>query len=172
MNVHPPKLDKLNKNLQQTIETNLLSEYRTTIENTVNQLGIELIDYATALLQITHPDLLQDATAEEEQRPVEKPKLSQQFRHVRYRLDVGSCHGICADEILAVLIEESGVDKQRVGRLEIREHYSLVDLPEGMPADIFQLLSEATLKGQRFNIKRIKPNRKNPRGFKPQPRSV
>ncbi len=172
MNVHPPKLDKLNTHLQHTIEKNQLSEYRTVVENTVNQLGVELIDYAAALLQITHPHLLQATAVEDQPASAEKPKPPLQFRHVRYRLDVGNTHGISAEEILAVLIEESGVDKQRIGRLEIREHYSLVDLPEGMPADIFQLLSEATVNGQRFNIKRIKPNRKNSRGpARPQQRA-
>jgi hypothetical protein len=33
-------------------------------------------------------------------------------------------------------------------------------LPDGMPADIFQLLSEATVNGYLLSIKRVKPNRK------------
>lgn len=170
MNVRPYKLDKLNQRLQHTIDNHLLSQYRTAVESAVNELGVELIDFATALLQITHPHLLPAATVEEDVRP-DKPKPAQN-RNVRYRLDVGSIHQVGADEILAILIEESGVDKRRIDRLEIREHYTLVDLPDGMPADIFQLLSEATLNGQQFNIKRVKPNRKNPRSFRPQQRSA
>lgn len=168
MNVHPPKLDKLNKQIQHTVDNKLLSEYRAAVESALLQHGIDAVDYAAALLQITHPHLLQVQAVDEESRPAEKTKSPLQFRNVRYRLDVGSVHGISAEEILAVLIEESGVDKRRIGRLDIREHFTLVDLPDGMPADIFQLLSEATVNGRRFNIKRIKPNRKNPRGFKPR----
>ena len=172
MNVHPPKLEQLNKQIQHAVDNKLLSEYRAAVENALQQLGIEAIDYATALLQISHPPLPQVSAAIDEPRPIEKTKSPQQFRNVRYRLDVGNAHGISAEEILAVLIEESGVDKRRIGKLDIREHFTLVDLPDGMPADIFQLLSEATVNGRRFNIKRIKPNRKNPRGFKPQQRSA
>lgn len=168
MNVHPNRLEKLNKRLRIAIDKNQLDHYRIVVEKSVDDLGVDLIDLASALLQITHPHLLQQATA-----PVEAPQTPThskviQYRNVRYRLDVGSLHGIKDDELLALLVEESGVDKKRIGRLEIRDSYSLVDLPEGMPADIFQLLSETTINGQRLNIKRIKPNRKNPRGARLQ----
>jgi hypothetical protein len=43
--------------------------------------------------------------------------------------------------------------------LEVRSHFSLVDLPEGMPGDIFQLLYDAELNGQKLEIKRVKSSR-------------
>jgi hypothetical protein len=79
---------------------------------------------------------------------------------VRYRLDVGSQHQIDQEQLLEVLIEESGVDRKRIAKLDIRDTYTLVDLPDGMPADIFQLLSEATVNGYLLSIKRVKPIRK------------
>ena len=75
---------------------------------------------------------------------------------VRYRLDVGRKHQASLDEIENVLVEVSGVDRKRIGRLDIRNYYTLVDLPDGMPADIFQLLSETEIQRQKLNIKRIK----------------
>jgi ATP-dependent RNA helicase DeaD len=78
-------------------------------------------------------------------------------------LNVGSQHRVLKEQIQAVLIEESGVDKKRIGKIDIRPSYTLVELPEGMPADIFQLLSEATVCERKLGIKRMKPNRRNAR---------
>jgi hypothetical protein len=89
-----------------------------------------------------------------------KPSVKSNGRWVRYRLAVGECHQVSREQIQAILIEESGVDKKRIGRIDIRSDYSLVDLPDGMPADIFQLLTEATLNQQRLAIKRVKPSRR------------
>lgn len=167
MNVHPYKLDKLKKRLKNTLDTQALKQYRAIVENSINELGMDLIDFAGALLQITHPHLLRETTIDEVAANEDRAKPPQQpSRNVRYRLDVGSNQQIDAEALIGLLIEESGVDRKRVGRLEIRDSYTLVDLPEGMPADIFQLLSEATINGHRLNIKRIKPNRKNPRNMR------
>jgi ATP-dependent RNA helicase DeaD len=75
---------------------------------------------------------------------------------VRYRLDIGRKHSVSIDDLKRVLIEVSGVDKSRIGRLDIRNYYSLVDLPDGMPADIFQLLAEVEIGQRKLNLKRVK----------------
>jgi ATP-dependent RNA helicase DeaD len=62
-----------------------------------------------------------------------------------------------------VLVEESGVDRKRIGKIDIRHNYTLVELPDGMPADIFQLLSDASIADRRLAIKRVKPNRRGAR---------
>ena len=87
------------------------------------------------------------------------PALTQQ-KLVRYRLDIGRKHQASVDEIRKVLVEVSGVDKKRIGNVDIRNFYTLVDLPDGMTADIFQLLSETEVNQQRLNIKRVKYQRR------------
>lgn len=172
MNVHPIRLEKLVRRLRLALEKSPLTRYRQVAENLRDELGMDTLDFAAALLQLSHPHLLNLADHDEQPNPrrPERPN-HQPYRNVRYRLDIGSIHQVEPDQILNLLVEESGVDKKRIARLEIREHYSLVDLPEGMPADIFQLLSEAEVNGQRLNIKRIKPNRKAPRGVRAQNRN-
>jgi hypothetical protein len=160
-NVHPRKFDKLKKRLQRVVSEGSLSQHRELIETTIIELGIEPIDFAAALLQMTHPHLFQQPANAEEAPPPHKPQPSH-YRNIRYRLDVGSKHQVSEEEILEVVIEESGVDKKRIGRLEMRDNYTLIDLPEGMPADIFQLLTEASVRGHKLNIKRLKPNRRRP----------
>lgn len=162
MPVHPRKLEKLKKRLQQILAQENLLAHRQVIRQIDAELAMEPMDCAAALLYMSQPHLFQPATEAENAGapplpPVFKPP---HYRNVRYRLDVGKNHRIDQEQLLATLIEESGVDRKRIGRIEIRDSYTLVDLPDGMPADIFQLLSEATVQGHPLNIKRIKPNRK------------
>ena len=97
-----------------------------------------------------------------------RTQRTQRQRLVRYRLDVGSQHQITREQLQNVLVQESGVDRKRIGRIDMRDTHTLVELPEGMPADIFQILFETTLAGRQLAIKRIKPNRR----FKPKEHSV
>ena len=164
MNVHPRTLERLKKRLQNLRRINDLDAHRALVLSTSKELGMDTLDFAATLLQMTHPHLFQACLSNESTPPptLEKPKAAN-TRSVRYRLDIGRSHHVKEDEILKVLIEESGVDPKRITRLEIREDHTLVDLPDGMPADIFQLLSESCVQGRALNIKRLKPNRKKPR---------
>jgi ATP-dependent RNA helicase DeaD len=95
-----------------------------------------------------------------------KSRQSTPNRLVRYRLDVGSQHQVTREQIQLLLVQESGVEQKRIGRIDLRDTHTLVDLPEGMPADIFQILFEATLADRKLAIKRMKPNRR----FRPKDR--
>jgi hypothetical protein len=166
MFVHPRKLEKLKKRLQQIIRQENLQAHRDLLKQLSGELAIEPIDFASALLFASQPHLFANPPARDE-APL--PPLSitpTRQRNVRYRLDVGSRHGITEDQLLATLIEESGVDRQRIERLDMRDSFTLVDLPDGMPADIFQLLGEATINGHSLNIKRIRRNRRKFREIK------
>lgn len=158
MPVHPRKLEKLNKRLQNVLKQANIESHRAVIQRISADLNIDLIDCAAALLYISQPHLIQNTIPQELQKPIAVTPVSN--RNVRYRLDVGCQHNIDPEQLLAVIIEESGVDRNRITRLEIRDNYTLVDLPDGMPADIFQLLSEAHIGEHRLNIKRVKPNRR------------
>lgn len=162
MHVHPRKLEKLKKRLQLILAQENLQAQRGVIQQTSMELGIEPVDYAAALLYISQPHLFQNTTAEQESPRPAPPQVfkTPHYRNVRYRLDVGKNHQLDREQLLAILIEESGVDRKRIARIDMRDSYTLVDLPDGMPADIFQLLSEATVQGHPLNIKRVKPNRR------------
>lgn len=170
MRVQPRQLDKLKKRLQRAMLAEDLALHRELIRDTAAELDIDALDCAAALLKLSQPHLLQtpkstDPGIAPQPRPPATSPTPRPYRKVRYRLDVGNNHQIAEADIMAVLIEESGVDRKCISRIEMRDSYTLVDLPEGMPADIFQLLTEAELGGHKLNIKRVKPNRKRPRDY-------
>lgn len=169
MHVHPRKLEKLKKRLQHVLKQANLDAQRAVVQQIGKDMAIAPLDCAAALLYIGQPHLFQNPREQQEPENTIAPPPAFKgpvYRNVRYRLDVGTSHRITEEQVLAVLIEESGVDRKRIARLDMRDTYTLVDLPDGMPADIFQLLSEATLDGRPLNIKRVKSNRRKLREIK------
>jgi len=77
----------------------------------------------------------------------------------RYRIDVGSSHGVKAGNIVGAIANEAGLDSEFIGRVDIQEDHSTVDLPEGMPKHIFDDLNKAWVCGQPMNISRMAGSR-------------
>ncbi len=148
--------DDLKSSLKALFAKEEFAKHQQLIKRLSAELQVSYLDCATALSLLNHADIvLEKPQNAAHARPVtEIPRVKQ--RLVRYRLDIGRKHTVSIDQIKQVLIEVSGVDKKRIGRLDIRNYYTLVDLPEGMPADIFQLLSEVEINQRKLNIKRVK----------------
>ncbi|MFI3156186.1 MAG: DbpA RNA binding domain-containing protein [Methylococcaceae bacterium] len=84
------------------------------------------------------------------------PSIQAGIKMVRYRLSVGCKHQVTSEEIKKVLIEESGVDKNNIKIINIQGDYTLVELPDEMPQDIFLHLKMVEIKQHKLDIKRVK----------------
>jgi ATP-dependent RNA helicase DeaD len=71
---------------------------------------------------------------------------------VRYRLEVGHNHGVQPGNIVGAIANEAGIDSAHIGRIEIFDAYSTVDLPEGMPKEVYNQLRKAWVCGQKLDI--------------------
>ncbi len=69
-----------------------------------------------------------------------------------YRVDVGKVHNVQPGNIVGAIANEAGLDSRLIGRIEIQQNYSLVDLPEGMPKEIFKELKNVWVVGRKLNI--------------------
>ncbi|MEQ1800694.1 MAG: DEAD/DEAH box helicase [Gammaproteobacteria bacterium] len=85
-------------------------------------------------------------------RPGAPPSRPPEAGVVRYRLAVGHAHGVKPGNIVGAIANEAGLDSKRIGRVDIRDDHSLVDLPAGMPADILQHLKSVWVVGQQLRI--------------------
>jgi hypothetical protein len=88
------------------------------------------------------------------------PIVQPGFKMVRYRLDVGCSHSVTLEELKQVLIEEAGVDKNNVNIISFQNEYTLVELPNEMPQDIFLHLKSVEINQHKLDIKRVKPRNK------------
>jgi len=85
-----------------------------------------------------------------------------------FRIEVGSVHGIRPGNIVGAIANEAGIEGVHIGRVDIREDHSFVDLPAGMPKQVFKQLQKVLIAGRELKISRIgekppKPPR-NPAG--------
>ncbi|MGZ5026498.1 MAG: DbpA RNA binding domain-containing protein [Methylobacter sp.] len=100
------------------------------------------------------------ALASTDRKPAETVIIQPGIKMVRYRLDVGSQHQVTSEELKKVLIEESGVDKNNINNINIQRDYTLVELPDEMPQDIFLHLKSVEIKQRKLDIKRVKARNK------------
>jgi ATP-dependent RNA helicase DeaD len=72
-----------------------------------------------------------------------------------FRLEVGLTHGAKPGNIVGAIANEAGIEGRLIGRIRLYDEYSTVDLPEGMPADIFNGLKKTRVAGRPLNITRM-----------------
>ena len=72
-----------------------------------------------------------------------------------FRIEVGSVHGIKPGNIVGAIANEAGIEGVHIGRVDIREDHSFVDLPEGMPKQIFKGLQKVRVAGRELRISRV-----------------
>ncbi len=71
---------------------------------------------------------------------------------VRYRIEVGHAHGVQPGNIVGAIANEAGIDAVHIGRIDTFDAYSTVELPEGMPSDVYERLRKAWVCGQQLSI--------------------
>jgi ATP-dependent RNA helicase DeaD len=69
-----------------------------------------------------------------------------------FRIEVGHDHGVKPGNIVGAIANEAGLDAKHIGRIEIFEDHTILDLPEGMPKDILVHLKTVWCAGQQLRI--------------------
>jgi ATP-dependent RNA helicase DeaD len=70
----------------------------------------------------------------------------------RYRVEVGHAQEIKPSNIVGAIANEAGIDSQYIGRIQIFDEYSFVDLPQGMPKEVFMHLKRVWVGKKQLNI--------------------
>jgi ATP-dependent RNA helicase DeaD len=69
-----------------------------------------------------------------------------------FRIEVGHAHGVKPANIVGAIANEAGLDAKYIGRIEIFDDYSVLDLPDGMPKEVFEQLKTVSVAGQQLRI--------------------
>ena len=70
-----------------------------------------------------------------------------------FRIEVGHTHGVQPGNIVGAIANEADLESRYIGRIDIREDYTLVDLPEGMPPELMEHLKRVYVAGQPLRIR-------------------
>ena len=157
------KEQSLKNRLQQILNSENLETQRALINAIATDLGVDPLTCAAALLHLTQSIKSPLPVFPAEQKPA--PQLPENtaatgIKMVRYRLDVGSKHKVTLDLLKKVLIEESGVDKNNINNINIQTLYTLIELPDEMPPDIFLHLKSVEINRHKLDIRRVKTHNK------------
>jgi len=87
----------------------------------------------------------------------------------RFRIEVGHNHDVKPNNIVGAIANEAGLDSQHIGRINIYDDFSVIDLPEGMPKEVFSDLKKVWVAGKQLHISLLKKERKS-RGSSPRDR--
>lgn len=149
--------DQLALKLKNILETQALTSQREAIGNLAKELQRDALECAAALLYLLNSIVPPESDTEISlvvDEEVNIQRVNPPAKMVRYRLDVGRKQGLSKEALTDLLVEESGVERKMIGNPDIRMAFTLVELPEGMPEDIFQHLKCVEFKQHRLNIKR------------------
>jgi DbpA RNA binding domain len=174
LNSQNDKVKRLKERVQRIIATQDLAAQRQLISAIAAELNISVLDCAAALLslnedqhgEINPPNATVDTPSQNQTTSAKQQTngntLTNQpgIRLVRYRLDLGTQHNATLDEIKCVLVEESGVDVKNITNVRILDSFTLIDLPDEMPQEIFHHLKLVEINGQKLDIRRVKARNK------------
>ncbi|HEU4812979.1 MAG TPA: DEAD/DEAH box helicase [Xanthomonadaceae bacterium] len=86
-----------------------------------------------------------------------------------YRIEVGHVHGVKPGNIVGAIANEADLESRFIGRIDIHDDHSILDLPEGMPEETMRHLQNVRVAGQalRLHPANGKAPPAGPRGPKP-----
>ena len=112
---------------------------------------------------------MRDKVRGKDQDRTSKKELPLEEGMERFRIEVGHNHDVKPNNIVGAIANEAGLDSQHIGRINIYDDFSVIDLPEGMPKDVFSDLKKVWVAGKQLHISLLKKGKKS-RGSSPRGR--
>ena len=172
--INNTRITRFKQRITDTLAAEELSFYNQLINQYQVEHDVPAIDIAAALAKLLQGDtpLLLKEPAKKPRKDFEdeKPRGGKERGSVReksragqvemevFRIEVGHSDGVKPGNIVGAIANETGIDGDHIARIKIEEHYSTVELPAGMPKDLFQALKRVRVAGKPLNISRHDPD--------------
>jgi ATP-dependent RNA helicase DeaD len=185
------RIAKFKQRVIETVAQSDAKDLRPVIEELAADTGLPLIDIAAALAALAQgatplllggkaapagetapataaPQPMQRQAPPDEPRPPApgplrspRPKSAGGLMET-FRIEVGSAHGIKPSNVVGAIANEAGIEGVHIGRVDIRDDHSFVDLPEGMPKQVFRLLQKVLVAGRELRISKAEEKTPKP----------
>ncbi|WP_115082584.1 DEAD/DEAH box helicase [Synechococcus sp. N32] len=174
--INQGRLDRLRKRLSDAAQSQrpdadeaallqeLMQRVATELELSPEQLAMAALNLAIgpdALLRKGDDDWIQNTRRndrdrdrhsgdrrERRERPARAPEENMQ----RYRVEVGHRDRVKPGNLVGAIAGETGLQGRMIGRIQIYDNHSLVDLPKGMPEDVFNSLQRLRVMNRELQI--------------------
>lgn len=166
--VNETRKQRFAQQITETIESEDLSFFRQIIEDYENEHDTTAEDIAAALAVIAQQgrpffldeeeDIARNSrpfSDEDSDRGGRKAKRAHNDEGmVNYKLNVGRSSRVTAGAIVGALANEGGIKGSQIGSIDIRQHFTIVGLPEDLPRDFFDRLRDTKIAGEFINIRK------------------
>ncbi|WP_372862406.1 DEAD/DEAH box helicase [Spongiibacter sp.] len=165
------RVQRFQAKLQTTLDSGREKElYRDMLQSFCEEQGVELLDVAAALARLAQgdKDLLMKGDPKPSKLAADKPARDKSERESRgprkagpetgmerFRIEVGRKHGVGVGNIVGAIANEAGIDSDYIGRIQLFDDFSTVDLPADMPDDVLQSLQAPKVAGQELSMSRF-----------------
>jgi ATP-dependent RNA helicase DeaD len=184
------RIEQFKSQLIETMENQDLGFYRGLIDSMVSENVGEAADLAAAIAHLLYRDRPL-AVSDEPELPTreysrdfqddrprgrDRPESRQSPRRDRdtaefkrpegdlrqFTIDVGRSHGVMPKDIVGAIANEGGIGARQIGSIKLFDTYSTVELPQGLPNEVFQALSRTFIRGQRINLQPVEAGSRKP----------
>ena len=158
-----------------------LDAYRDLVQRFEQEHNVPMAEIAAALARLVQGETPLLLPPEPERKPRPKPRAAERspvgrpgdgpatqdrqrkdstgpdgepVRLETFRVAVGHQHGVKPGNLVGAIANEADIDSRYIGRIDIHEDYSLVDLPAGMPGETLAHLQKVFVAGQRLAMRR------------------
>ena len=153
--VNNKRIADFKQKITDTLALGELGFMQSLIEQYRQEHDVPALEIAAALAQISIGDKSMLLSPDKDKGKAKMKSLREMEAGAeRYRIEVGHVHGVKPGNIVGAIANEAGLDGEHIGHIEIEAEYSLVDLPAGMPNDVFMDLKKVRVCGQPMNISR------------------
>ncbi len=176
--INQGRLDRLRKRLseaaqaqrpeadEQALLQELMQRVATELELSPEQLAMAALNLAIgpdALLRKGDDDWIQNTRRNDRDRDSdrqsgdrrerrERPARAPEENMQRYRVEVGHRDRVKPGNLVGAIAGETGLQGRMIGRIQIFDNHSLVDLPKGMPEDVFNSLQRLRVMNRELQI--------------------
>ena len=155
-----------------------LEIYRDLVEQYETEKNVPAIEIAAALARMARGDVPLLLEKPRREPAAERPERAERFSRdereapprrersergerpaeagmARFRIEVGHMHGVKPGNIVGAIANEAGMDAKNIGRIDIEDDHSLLDLPDGLPDDLINKLKGVRISGRQLHISRV-----------------
>ena len=174
------RIAKTQAQLASLIAEHDLTEMKEIVESMAEQAELSMTDLAAALLHLKQ--VKQPLRPKEDPRPRresrdrdqrrgrdgrddrrasrndrnDRPRKSKVARQdvdwQTYRIEVGTEHGAKPGDIVGAIANEISLDSGYIGQIKLQDRFSFVQLPKGMPDNVFKQLKRVRVRRQALEI--------------------
>ncbi|QNI50777.1 cyanobacterial RNA helicase [Synechococcus sp. RS9915] len=173
--INQGRLDRLHKRLSEAAHNErLYEEEAALLKELLQRIGTELelspeqLAYAALSMAIGPDPLLRqkgddewihnnqrrdrDRGGERRERRSDRPARAPEENMQRYRVEVGHRDRVKPGNLVGAIAGETGLQGRAIGRIQIFDNHSFVDLPKGMPEDVFNSLRRLRVMNRELQI--------------------